>query len=166
MFIIYDPNVYVNLTDPPLSAGNMNQVEQELVKQSKQDIELESSISDNAAKYLAHINDTADKHSASGVLDDSNYGTDNVATALNSAKAEIDTISTGDSNALIGVYSLPSVSGTNDYTATYGGLVPFATMKLLVTISNANTGDSTLTINGGTTYSIVDNVVTNYAGVF
>lgn len=63
-----------------------------------------------------------------------------------SLQSQIDILETGDSNALIGVYTF-EITGTDNYIGAYAGLTYFNGLKIYVKIPNSNTGASTININ-------------------
>ena len=71
----------------------------------------------------------------------------NVSEALETISAVVENITTGDSNASIGVYSVTDNTNTNGYVGTVAGLTYFGGLKVNLTTSNTNTGASTLNIN-------------------
>jgi len=75
-------------------------------------------------------------------MDNFNY----LADEVDGVDSAIQSITTADSNAQIGVYSLET-SGVNNYTASYTGLTYFTGLKISVKIGILNTGASTININ-------------------
>lgn len=64
-----------------------------------------------------------------------------------SLQSQIDTIVTGDSNAMIGVYKAKDLVNTNNYTAIYAGLTLFDGLLILLEVANRNTGNVTFNLN-------------------
>lgn len=68
---------------------------------------------------------------------------------LKSLQGQIDSISTADSNASIGVYTITDVTNTNDYVGNITGLTLFDDLRLDLEVTNPNTGSATLDIGDG-----------------
>ena len=97
---------------------------------------------------FAHVNNTADFHSASDIVNDSAVGGVTVDDALDNLEGLIDAISAADSNAQIGVYTLAG-TGTDTITATFTGLVYFSGLKINLDGAGTNlTSSVSLNING------------------
>lgn len=71
---------------------------------------------------------------------------ENIQAQTTANTTQIEQLQVGDSNAMIGVYTV-NATGTDTYVATYSGLVYFTDMHIDMFVSNINTGASTLNIN-------------------
>jgi hypothetical protein len=94
----------------------------------------------------AHFSGSADNHDASDIVNDSTVTGARVDDALNDLQNQIDSISTADSNATIGVYSV-TATGTNTLAGSVTGLTYFGGLKINLKIENNNTGAVTFNLN-------------------
>jgi hypothetical protein len=94
----------------------------------------------------AHFAGSADNHDASDVVNDSTVTGARVDDALSDLQNQIDSISTADSNATIGVYSV-TATGTNTLAGSVTGLTYFGGLKINLKIENNNTGAVTFNLN-------------------
>jgi hypothetical protein len=119
---------------------------------------VEDDIDFNKDAHDAHVAGTAEKHDTANITDSSNWNVTNSADAHNAAKAAIDAIEAGDSNAAIGVYQDVAGGSVNAYTFTYTDLTLFNELMLLCRFDTPNTGASTINVNaiGAKTIQILD----------
>ncbi|MTI49447.1 MAG: hypothetical protein FH761_16565, partial [Firmicutes bacterium] len=96
--------------------------------------------------FRSHLT-TNTAHNSSDIDDNSGETTGKVTDAIQSLRSSIDSITTADSNADIGVYSIADNSNTNNYEGTVTGLSYFSGLKVNLLTANQNTASSTLNLN-------------------
>jgi len=122
-------------------------VSKQILNNGEEALSIRTKINENFTEVYNHVENVDSKHSSSDIVNDSGVTGTNVDNALDTLKAVVDAITTGDSNATIGVYDMIA-SGSDTITATYTDLTYFDGLKVLLSTDGTNTSlNPTLNIN-------------------
>jgi hypothetical protein len=111
-------------------------------------------LNDDLTNFYNHVAGTDGLHDSLNLTDSSNWNVSKVKDALNAAKAAIDAIEAGDSNAAIGVYKDVVGGSVNAYTFAYTDLTLFNELLLLCRFDTPNSGPATITVESEATKDI------------
>jgi hypothetical protein len=111
-------------------------------------------LNDDLTNFYNHVAGTDGLHDSLDLTDSSNWNVNKVKDALNAAKAAIDAIEAGDSNAAIGVYKDVVGGSVNAYTFAYTDLTLFNELLLLCRFDTPNSGPATITVESEATKDI------------